>query len=75
MSDHDEELEKYGDPRIASGNAKIPGWLKVVYFSLPIWGIIWLFLYWNGVSGWLDRGHWNQLEKAANTTYSERTAE
>jgi len=65
----DEELEEYGDPQIVSGNAKIAPWLKLTYILLPIWGIIWFFLYWNGISGWLDRGYWNQLEKAANTTY------
>lgn len=67
----DEELEEYGDGEstIESRDAKIPGWLKLIYLTLPIWGIIWLFLYWNGVHGWLDRGYWLQLEKAANTTF------
>jgi len=66
----DEEMDVYGDTGIESKNAKIDGWLKFVYIILPIWGIIWMFLYWNGVHGWLDRGHWNELEKAANTTIS-----
>ena len=65
----DEELHEYGDPGIASGDAKIPLWLKITYILLPIWGVIWLALFWNGTYGWLDRGYWNQLERAANTTY------
>lgn len=65
----DEELHEYGDPGIVSGDAKIPLWLKVTYIILPIWGIIWFALYWNGERGWLDRGYWIQLERAANTTY------
>lgn len=65
----DEELDIYGDSGIVSRNAKIDRWLKFIYIVLPIWGVIWMVLYWNGVSGWLDRGHWNQLEKAANTMF------
>lgn len=68
----EEETEFYGDPGISSNNAKIPFWLKLVYFSLPIWGVISLYLYWNGSAGWLDRGYWHQLQKAANTTQSPK---
>ena len=64
-----EEFETYGDTGIVSGDAKFPRWLKFAYVILPIIGIIWLCLFWNGVHGWLDRGYWNQLEKAANTTF------
>ena len=67
MSEHD-ELEQYADG-IFSKDATVPGWLKLTYFSLPIWGIITFFIYWNGSHGWLDRGYWSQLQKAANTTY------
>jgi hypothetical protein len=66
MSDDDTEF--YGDPGIASMDARIPSWLKWVYVTLPIWGLISLYLYWNGSHGWLDRGYWQQLQKAANTT-------
>ncbi len=62
------DIEDYGDEGIASADAKVPGWLKWSYIILPIWGFIWLFLYWNGSVGWLDRGYWQQLERAANTT-------
>ncbi|MGA8165233.1 MAG: hypothetical protein WB791_09455 [Waddliaceae bacterium] len=64
-----DELEEYGDPRIVSGNAAIAWWLKLTYILLPIWGIVWFYLTWNGAVGWLDPGYWDQLEKAANTTF------
>ncbi|NGX58394.1 MAG: hypothetical protein K940chlam3_01301 [Chlamydiae bacterium] len=46
-----------------------PLWLNLVYIFVPIWGIVVFFLYWNGSYGWLDRGYWEQLQKAANTTF------
>jgi len=64
-----EEIVSYGDPQIRSGDAKISGWLKFVFFILPIWGILWFYLYWNGSYGWLDRGYWQELQRAANTTF------
>ena len=66
------EIEDYGDSQIRTGNGKVPGWLKLVYISLPIWGLIWFYLYWNGMPGWLDRGYWFELEKAANTTFPNK---
>lgn len=69
MSDDDNHLEFYGDPRIVSADAKVPTWLKITYIILPIWGILTWILYWNGSWGWADPGHWNQLQRAANTTY------
>ncbi len=66
----EEHIEIYaGDPKIRSGDAPVDAWLKFVYFTLPIWGIITLALYWNGSWGWLDPGYWAQLQKAANTTF------
>lgn len=70
MSDHEEEF--YGDPGIASKNGSIPRWLKLTYLILPFWGLICLYLFWNGSFGWWDRGYWSQLQKAANTTYNNR---
>lgn len=67
-SDH-EDLEDYGDPRIVSANAAVPLFLKWTYIILPIWGILTFAYYWNGSRGWLDRGYWEQLQRAANTTY------
>lgn len=69
MSEDEDEIEEYGNTGIYSKDKKVPGWLKLSYLILPIWGIIWMFLYWNGASGWIDRGHWNQLEKVANTQF------
>jgi hypothetical protein len=64
----DEDIEYYGDQTIASKDAKVPRWLKWSYPIIILWGFVWLFLYWNGAHGWIDRGYWYQLEQAANTT-------
>lgn len=69
-----EELDSYADGSITSRDAKVPGWLKFVYIAMPIWGVIWFYLYWNGSSGWLDRGYWGELQKAAKTTYESAPA-
>ena len=63
------KIDFYGDPRIASGHGKVPGWLKFLYVTLPIVGIIGYCLFWNGSWGWFDRGYWGELQRAANTTY------
>lgn len=64
----EEEIETYGDARIASYDNPIPGWLIATYIIMPIIGFVGFYLYWNGSHGWLDRGYWHQLQKAANTT-------
>ncbi len=64
----EEEIELYGDPGIASMDAKVPRWLILTYIILPIWGIFTFAIYWNGSWGWLDRGYWQELQMAANTT-------
>lgn len=65
----DDEIELYGDPGIASADAKVPKFLLMTYLFLPIWGITTLYVFWNGsVGGWFDPGHWRQLQVAANTT-------
>jgi len=66
---HEDDLELYGDPRIASRNAKVPRWLILTYLILPIWGIISMWYFWNGSIGWFDRGYWHELQIAAKTTY------
>lgn len=66
---NEEEIEFYGDPNIASYDAKIPRWLTWAYMILPIWGIIWFMIYWNGSIGWSDPDHWQGLQRAANTTF------
>ncbi|MFN4173984.1 MAG: hypothetical protein ACK4HV_02635 [Parachlamydiaceae bacterium] len=67
----DEELEYFGDTGIASAHAPVPRWLKWNYAFWVIFGLSWFALYWNGSWGYLDRGHWNELQKAANTTFPE----
>jgi len=64
----DGEIEEYK-------GTKVPRFLLFVYLILPIWGIIWFALYWNGATGWIDPGHWFALEKAANTTFPLETQE
>lgn len=64
----DEHIEEYGDARIRSKDAKVPLWLIVTYIVLPIWGVCSWYYFWNGTQGWLDRGYWHQLQKAAHTT-------
>lgn len=71
-----EHLELYaGDPQIASKDAPFPRWLILTYIVLPIWGVISFCYFWNGSHGWLDRGHWNQLQRAALTTFPTETIE
>ena len=50
----------------------IPYWLILVYIFVPLWGFVAFYLYWNGSHGWLDRGYWEPLQKAANTTFPAR---
>lgn len=72
----DEHMEFYtNDPQIASKDASIPRWLILTYLILPIWGVLSFAYFWNGSHGWLDRGYWNQLQKAALTTFPYETIE
>lgn len=64
-----EEIELYGDPGIATFNAKVPLFLMFIYMLLPIWGFFVWYYFWNGSVGWLDRGYWQELQIVANTTY------
>lgn len=66
---NEEHLESYADGLILSADAKIPKWIIAVIIVIHIWGFFWFYEYWNGSHGWLDRGYWGQLQKAANTTY------
>ena len=68
--DKNYHLDTYGDEEVREFHDKpIPKFLKVIYLVLPIWGVIWWGLYWNGSQGFLDRGYWCELEKAAGTTF------
>lgn len=64
-----DEIELYGDPGIASYDAKVPKFLLWVYLILPIWGLVNFYYFWNGSTGWFDRGYWHELQIAANTTF------
>lgn len=68
-SQHDEEMDLYGDPGIASYDAKVPKFLLLTYLLLPFWGIVTFCYFWNGSLGWFDRGYWHELQVAANTTF------
>lgn len=64
----DDEVEFYGDTGIASNEGTIPTWIKWVVVVTIAWGFVWLYFFWDGATGWIDRGYWQQLEQAANTT-------
>lgn len=71
-SNGEDHLETYGDPGIASYDAKVPRFLIWTYILLPIWGLATWYFFWNGSSvAWFDRGYWKELQIAANTTYPE----
>jgi len=63
------EIELYGDPGIASFDARVPKFLMILYIVMPIWGFFTFYYFWNGSLGWFDRGYWHQLQIAANTTF------
>lgn len=71
----EEEVEIYGDDYLVSNDARVPRSLIILYLVLAIWGFFALFYYINGTRGWLDRGYWNQLQKAALTTFPYGTIE
>lgn len=64
-----EHREIYGDTGIISHDAKIPKFLILTYLVLPVWGLASLIYFWNGSTGWFDRGYWHELQIAANTTF------
>jgi hypothetical protein len=53
----------------ASNEAPVPRWLITVYIVLPLLGLITWYYFWNGSTGWFDRGYWQELQEAANTTF------
>jgi hypothetical protein len=77
MEDREEqsELELYGEPGIASRDAPVPTWLKINYIFWIMWGFVWFYCFWNGSWGWLDRGYWQELQRAAGTVYPFTTEE
>ncbi len=75
MSESDDDIEYYGDTQIASKDAEVPRWLIWIFAAVFVWGIVWLYLFWGGATGWIDRGYWYELEQAANTTFPYRDAD
>jgi hypothetical protein len=71
MSEQGEfKIDEYGDNEVREyADTPIPKFLIGTYIILPIWGAIWWFMFWNGSCGFLDRGYWAELEKAAGTTH------
>lgn len=72
MSEHKEDVEMFAEG-IMSRDAPVPRWLIVNYIIWPIIGLVCFFLYWNGSWGWLDRGYWSELQRAADTVYPYST--
>jgi hypothetical protein len=65
----EQELSSYSGGEIKElENTKVPSFLKWAYLLLPILGLIAYYKYWNGSEGWLDPGHWKELQQAARTT-------
>ncbi len=64
-----EEIEEYGDEFIATKDAHVPKWLAWSYVFWIAFGLTWFVFFWNGSYGWLDRGYWQELQRAAATTY------
>ena len=74
-TEKDSDISFYGDPDVASADAPIPKWLKYSNFFWTVFGLFWLYFFWNGSHGWFDRGYWNELQRAANTTFPFTTQE
>ena len=69
------DVELYGDPGIASKDHRVPLWLTINNWFWVFFGLFFFYYYINGSHGWLDRGYWAQLQRAANTTYPFTTRE
>lgn len=60
---------QYDDSEIISNETPVPAWLKWSYVFWLVLGLSAGVLYWNGSWGWLDRGYWEELQRAALTTF------
>lgn len=69
------DVEFYGDPGIASADARVPRWLVINNWFWVFLGLFLFYYFINGSHGWLDRGYWGQLQRAANTTFPFTTRE
>jgi len=62
----EEEYDEFTVPD--SEDRKIPRVLLWFYVVLVLWGIWAFYAYWDGSSGWPNRGYWRPLQEAAHTT-------
>lgn len=74
-SDERTEIEEYGDPGIMSKDEPVPKALIFSYIFWPLFGLVWFYFFWNGSYGWLDRGYWQELQRAAGTTFPYHKSE
>ncbi len=65
FGDEGDEIEEY----ICT---PIPRVFKLISLVVFIWGAYWFYSYSSGSTGWLDRGYWQELERAANTRLWEK---
>ena len=67
-----EELDVYAGGEINEiKDTPIPWYIKWLSLILPLWGVIWFFYFNDGSTGWVDRGAWDDLQKAAQTKNSQ----
>ncbi len=69
-SSKEEEIVVFGDNEVTefAHSEPVPLYLKITYVVVVVWGVVWLWQNFDGSGGWIDRGSWHQLQKAANTT-------
>lgn len=62
------EVDEYGDHEVSEfHNMPVPSFLKITYLIVTVVVFVWGIFFWQGSRGWFDRGHWADLQKAANT--------
>lgn len=73
--EREHELEFYSDGSISSDDARFPRWLILTYIILPIWGFCSWYYFFNGSHSHTDPIYWNQLQRAALTTFPDKVQE
>ncbi len=70
MNEDEPAIELHAGGEVTEfGKTKVPKWLIASYIFWFAIGLMGFFLYWNGSSGFLDRGQWHSLQEAAKTTF------
>ena len=63
------QVHTYGDNEVKEyENMPVPMFLKVAYLLILIVGSVGLWAFWNGSTGYFDRGYWKELQIVAGTT-------